>query len=851
MSKHLLIVESPAKAKTIEKFLGKDYTVKSSFGHVRDLEKNEGAVDTDHGFTPKYVVSPEKRKVVKELKDWVKKVDEVWLATDEDREGEAISWHLCQVLGLDEETTKRIVFREITKPAIQNAIQSPRTVDINLVNAQQARRILDRLVGFELSGILWKKIKGNLSAGRVQSVAVRLIVDREREINNFESTPFFRVNALFDVKNEQGKMVKLRAESPSRYDSEKDAQGFLESCRGASYRIDNIDVKPLKRKPSAPFTTSTLQQEASRKLGFSVQRTMSVAQRLYESGHITYMRTDSTALSEGALASIAHEIEQSYGKNYVHTRRFKSKSANAQEAHEAIRPTYITQQQVSGNRDEQRLYELIWKRTIASQMADAVVEKTIVNIGISTVANALLKAEGEVLKFDGFLKVYLESTDDEEEEEAKGMLPPLKVGQDLPLDHMTATERFTRPPARFTEAGLVKQLEELGIGRPSTYAPTISKIMEESRGYIVKETRDGEERQYQLLTLDKQGQIRKETKSEITGAVKNRLFPTDMGITVSDFLTEYFNEIMDYGFTADIEKEFDIIASGGREWTSMLKDFYVPFHATVEETLANAGRPTRERILGKDPESGHTVLTRMTRLGPVVQIGAPDEVKEGDKPRYANLQPGQSMETITYEEAMRLFALPKELGQFQGQEVSVGIGRFGPYVRHGEKFVSIPRGEDPLGVTLERATELIRAKQEEDAPVTTYKGLPVSKGKGRFGPFLKWNNLFINIPRRYNFDNITPEQVYELIEQKLEKEANRFIQKWEEENIFIENGRWGPFIRFKKKIIKFPKVDGEKVTVESAQELSLEQVKAFILAEVPDAFGKAKAKAKPKAKAKK
>lgn len=846
MSKHLLIVESPAKAKTIEKFLGKDFTVKSSFGHVRDLEKSEAAVDTERGFAPKYVVSPEKKKVVKELKDWVKKVDDVWLATDEDREGEAISWHLCQVLGLDEHSTKRIVFREITKPAIQNAIQSPRKVDLNLVNAQQARRILDRLVGYELSGILWKKIRGNLSAGRVQSVAVRLVVDREREINNFNSTPFFRVNALFDVKNEQGKLVKLRAESPTRYDSEQGARAFLESCRGASYSISDIEVKPLKRKPAPPFTTSTLQQEASRKLGFSVQRTMSVAQRLYEAGHITYMRTDSTALSEVALASIAQEVEQSYGQNYVQTRRFKSKSANAQEAHEAIRPTYINNQQAGGDRDEKRLYELIWKRTIASQMADAVLEKTIVSISISTAPDAVLKAEGEVLKFDGFLKVYLESTDDDDEEEARGMLPPLRPGQELPLDTMTATERFTRPPARFTEAGLVKQLEELGIGRPSTYAPIISKIMEESRGYVVKESRDGEERPYRLLTLDNKGGISEETRQELTGAVKNRLFPTDMGITVSDFLTEYFDKVMDYGFTADIEKKFDIIASGGLDWTSMLKDFYGPFHTTVEETLANAGRPTRERILGKDPQSGHTVLTRMTRLGPVVQIGAPEEIGEGGKPKYANLQPNQSMETITFEEAMRLFALPKELGRHQGQDVSVGVGRFGPYVRHGEKFISIPRGEDPLSVTLERAVELIKAKQEEDAPVATYKGLPVTKGKGRFGPFLKWNNLYINIPRRYNFDQITPEEAYELIGQKLEKESNRYIQKWESENIFIENGRWGPFIRFKKKIVKFPRVDGEKVTAEIAQELSLEQVREFILAEIPDAFGKGKAKAKAK-----
>lgn len=844
MPKNLLIVESPAKAKTIEKFLGKDFTVKSSFGHIRDLEKSEDAVDVKNKFRPKYVVSPEKRKVVKELKEWVRKVDEVWLATDEDREGEAISWHLCEVLGLDEDKTKRIVFREITKPAIQNAVQHPRKLDVNLVNAQQARRVLDRLVGYELSGILWRKIKGKLSAGRVQSVAVKLIVEREREIINFESIPFFRVSAVFDVRNEQGKMVKLKAESPARYDTGQDAQAFLEKCRGAIFRIDDIEVKPLQRRPTAPFTTSTLQQEASRKLGFSVQRTMSVAQRLYEAGHITYMRTDSTALSETALAGIAREVEQLYGRNYVKTRRYKSKTAGAQEAHEAIRPTYIDRQSVSTNRDEQRLYELIWKRAIASQMADAVVEKTIVKIGISTQPDAYLKAEGEVLKFDGFLKVYLESTDDEDEEEAKGMLPPLKAGQELAMDNLTATERFTRPPARYTEAGLVKQLEELGIGRPSTYAPTISKIMEEGRGYVVKESREGEEREYQVLTLDKKGNIHKEKKSEITGAVKNRLFPTDMGITVSDFLSEYFQEIMDYGFTADIEKEFDKIAEGGREWTSMLESFYGPFHNTVEHTMANADRPTRERILGRDPESGKTVLTRMTRLGPVVQIGAPEELGEEEKPRYANLQPGQSMETITYDEAMALFALPKTLGQHQGEEVAVGVGRYGPYVRHGEKFVSIPRGEDLLAVSLERAVELIRQKQKEEAPVGAYKGLPIHKGKGRFGPFIRWNDIFVNVPRKYNFDNLSQEEMHQLIEQKLEKESNRYIHNWESEKISVENGRWGPYIRFKKKNIKFPKVDGKKVDAEMAGEMTLEQIKEFIELEVPDAFSKGKKKAK-------
>ncbi|NRA50904.1 MAG: type I DNA topoisomerase [Phaeodactylibacter sp.] len=851
MPKNLLIVESPAKAKTIEKILGKDFTVKSSFGHVRDLDKRGGAVDIENDFEPQYVVSSEKKRVVKELKDIAKKSDEVWLATDEDREGEAISWHLCKVLGLDEATTKRIVFREITKPAIQKAITQPRTVDVNLVNAQQARRILDRLVGYELSEILWKKIKGKLSAGRVQSVAVKLLVEREREIMTFEASPFFRVNALFDVKNEQGKSVKLKAENPSRFSTDKDAEQFLQQCKEAIFSIANIDVKPLKRRPTAPFTTSTLQQEASRKLGFSVQRTMSVAQRLYEAGHITYMRTDSVALSEVALKSIASEIEHLYGPNYLKTRRYKGKSASAQEAHEAIRPTYINRQNASGDRDEQRLYELIWKRTIASQMSDAELEKTIVKIDISTVPDATLKAEGEVLKFDGFLKVYLESTDDEDDEqEAKGMLPPLKVGQELNLFNMTAIQRFTRPPSRFTEAALVKKLEELGIGRPSTYAPTNSKIMEPERGYITKETREGVERAYLLLTLNRAGDIQRETKTEITGAVKNRLFATDMGITVADFLSEHFIEIMNYSFTADIEKQFDSIAAGNKEWTQMLKTFYGPFHETVEKTLENAERPTRERILGKDPESGRTLLTRMTRNGPVAQIGTPEELGEEEKPKYANLRHGQSMETINFEEALKLFELPRDIGEHNGEPVIIGVGRYGPYVRKGEKFfVSIPKDEDPLKLTKERAIELILAKEKEDAPVSTYKGKPITKGKGRFGPFLKYDGMFVNVPKKYDFEHISVEDMHELIEKKIEKEANRYIHRWDDEKISVENGRWGPFIRFKRKNVKIPKVDGERMTSEAAKDLTLQQVKDIIEAELPGSFKEKKKATKKKATA--
>jgi DNA topoisomerase-1 len=852
MPKNLLIVESPAKAKTIEKILGKDYTVKSSYGHVRDLPKNNSAIDVENDFHPKYEVTSDKKRVVKELKDAVKKVDEVWLATDEDREGEAISWHLCQVLGLDEETTKRIVFREITAPAIKKAIQQPRKVDMNLVNAQQARRVLDRLVGFELSELLWKKVKGKLSAGRVQSVAVRLIVDRERDIQQFKATSFFKIQAQFRVENEKGKVVILKAEMPKRFDQEADAEVFLKNCMNADFEISSIDVKPIKRKPTAPFTTSTLQQEASRKLGFSVKRTMVTAQKLYEAGLITYMRTDSISLSEVAIQAIANEIEQSFGQNYLQTRRYKSKKAGAQEAHEAIRPTYIERQQVPGDRDQQRLYDLIWKRTIASQMADARLEKTIVNIGISTIQDAFLRAEGEVLKFDGFLKVYLESKDDDEEEQAKGILPPLKVGQLLDMKDMEATERFTRPPARYTEASLVKKLEELGIGRPSTYAPTISKIMESDRGYVVKESREGVERAYQILHLEN-GTINKKSETEITGTTKNRLFPTDMGMIVSDFLLQHFQDIMDYRFTAGIEKKFDGISEGKEQWTKMLDGFYKPFHSTVENTLENADRASGERILGTDPESGRTLLVRMSRLGPVVQIGKPDELDEGEKPKYANLRPGQSLETIELETALELFQLPKTLGEYEGKEVVIGAGRYGPYIRYDEKFISIPRKEDPLELSMDRAIELIEEKRKADAPVGTYKGLPITKGKGRFGPFLKWNDLFVNIPRKYDPETIVLEDMHELIEKKVEKEANRYIHKWDDEKIAVENGRWGPFIRFNKKSVKLPKVDNKRMTPEEAKELTLEEVKKLIEAEIPDAFKKkAKKKvAKKKSPAKK
>jgi DNA topoisomerase-1 len=845
MAKNLLIVESPAKAKTIEKILGADFTVKSSFGHIRDLEKGNRGIDIENDFKPHYVVSPEKVKVVKELKEHVKKADEVWLATDEDREGEAISWHLCQELKLDIKSTKRIVFSEITKPAIQKAVANPRRVDINLVNAQQARRILDRLVGFELSEVLWRKVKNKLSAGRVQSVAVKLIVSREREIQNFTPVSFYKVQAIFDVDNGRGETVALKSEYTTRLNDEKSAQAFLEKCVGAAFTIHSIDKKPVKRYPAAPFTTSTLQQEASRKLGFSVNRTMSTAQRLYEEGHITYMRTDSCNLSETAIASIASEIESNFGKQYLHTRRYKSKDANAQEAHEAIRPTYIDRKDIGPDRDQQRLYDLIWKRTIASQMSEAEIEKTIVKINISTMPNQQLEAVGEVLKFDGFLKVYMESTDDDEDQETKGMLPPLRLNQLLKLNTMEATESFTRPAPRYTEASLVQKLEELGIGRPSTYAPTISKIMEEERGYVTKESREGIERKYRYLCL-KNGDITSKTKTEITGATKNCLYPSDLGMVVSDFLSEHFSNVMDYGFTADVEDQLDKIASDGHDWKKMLHKFYGPFHQNVDKTMENAERAKGKRTLGTDPATGYSVIAQMTRFGPVIQIGDRDEVNDGEKPRFANLKPGQSMETITFDDAMELFKLPKTLGSYENEEVIIGTGRFGPYIKVGDTFINLPKTTDPMTMTLESALPLIKAKNDENAPIAQYQGMPVTKGKGRFGPFIKWNEMYINIPVRFKLETITQAQAIELIEAKIDKEANRYIQNWPAEKISIENGRWGPYIKFGKNNIKIPKVNGQKVENEDLKSTTLETVKEWIEAEIPNAFAKKEAVKKKK-----
>lgn len=836
MAKNLLIVESPAKAKTIEKILGKDFEVKSCYGHIRDLEKGEMGIDINNQYKPRYIVPDEKEKVVKELKQLAKKSDEVWLATDEDREGEAISWHLCEVLGLDPGSTKRIVFHEITKPAIQKAVQSPRTVNMNLVNAQQARRVLDRIVGFELSPVLWRKMSmgTSLSAGRVQSVAVRLIAEREREINAFKSQSHFRIDAFFTANDLSNKPVLFKAEG-QKYNEQEDAEKFLETCKGASYTVTDIQVRPGKKSPAAPFTTSTLQQEASRKLGYSVSKTMLLAQKLYESGNITYMRTDSVNLSDTAMDGIRQQVTGQYGQRYFQPRKFKNKNESAQEAHEAIRPTYMENSTVD-DPETKRLYELIWKRTMASQMADAELEKTTAKISISTNKEELT-ATGEVLKFDGFLKVYREDRDDDDLTEEDGndsMLPPLQVKQVLPLKEMTATERFNRAAPRYTEASLVKKLEELGIGRPSTYAPTITTILK--RGYVEKRDKEGVRRDFRILKLVKD-QIKKEMSQETTGAEKAKLFPTDLGLVVTDFLNQYFNDVMDYGFTAKIEEEFDEVANGKRQWHKMIDAFYNPFKKDVDKTIETAERIKGERELGTDPETGRKVVARMGRYGPMVQIG---DASEEEKPKFARLKSGQSIETISYEEAMELFKLPLTIGEYEGQEVSVNVGRFGPYVKWGEEFVSIPRGEEPLTVDLERAVELINEKKQADAPIATYEGLPVTKGKGRFGPFIKWNNLFINVPKAYNFDALKQSDCNELIQKKLEKEANRFIQQWPAEKISLENGRWGPFIRFGKKMLKMGrKADGSKFTEEELTGISLEEIKKMIEAEIPGAFEKA------------
>jgi DNA topoisomerase-1 len=779
MSKNLVIVESPAKAKTIEGYLGKDYKVASSMGHVRDLPKGKGAIDIENDYEPTYEISPDKKDVIKNLKKLAEDAEMVYLASDEDREGEAISWHLKEVLDLSDKKTRRIVFTEITKNAIKNAIENPRGIDIDLVNAQQARRVLDRLVGFELSPILWKKIKTGLSAGRVQSVAVRLVVEREREIEKFDAKSSFKVSAIFDL----GKGKQLVADLSERFDSETEAMAFLESCKGATYTISDLVKKPAKKSPAPPFTTSTLQQEASRKLSFSVSQTMMVAQKLYEAGKISYMRTDSLNLSDEAVNGAVNQITAAFGKEFVQTRKYKTKSSGAQEAHEAIRPTDFSLMDPGMDRNATRLYELIWKRAIASQMADAELERTTATINIST-NNRTLTATGEVIKFEGFLKVYLESKDDEDEEGGGKVLPPLLVGQKLDLNEMDATESFSRHPSRYSEASLVKKLEELGIGRPSTYAPTISTV--QKRGYVVKENRDGEERKYKILSLKNDNTINNTTETEITGAEKSKLFPTNIAMIVNDFLVEHFAEVTNYSFTAEIEEHFDEIAEGKLKWKKMIDGFYKPFHKIVAKTekVERSSVANKSRELGVDPKTGKKIYAKLGRFGAYVQIGEnpDDENPEKEKPKFASLRPGQFLENVTLEDALVLFKLPREVGQFEDLPVVANVGRFGPYVQHNKKYVSIPKGEDPYTITGERAIELIQAKREADANKTIKlfdENPDIQVLNGRFGPYIKAGKKNVKIPKGKVPAELTLEECVELAANAPERKGRFFRKKKE------------------------------------------------------------------------
>ncbi|PCE66744.1 type I DNA topoisomerase [Sediminicola luteus] len=810
MAKNLVIVESPAKAKTIERFLGKDYKVASSFGHIADLPSKELGVDVENGFTPKYTVDKEKKSLVKQLKDLAAKAEIIWLASDEDREGEAISWHLAEALKLDKAKTKRIVFNSITKRAIQKAIDNPRDIDYNLVNAQQARRVLDRLVGYELSPVLWKKIKPGLSAGRVQSVAVRLIVEREREIEAFTPVAAYRIVAQF--KTEKG--VAFAAKMSKTFPTKEAAQAFLQENLGANFQIATIDKKPAKKSPAPPFTTSTLQQEASRKLYFSVSRTMQVAQRLYEAGLITYMRTDSVNLSPEAVNAAADAIVSNYGEKYSNPRNFTKNAKGAQEAHEAIRPTDMKLQAPNLERDQAKLYELIWKRTLASQMSDAQLERTQVKIKANT-HNELFSANGEVIRFDGFLKVYREGVDDENLEEQEGMLPAMNTGEAVALNYMTATERFSKPPFRYAEASLVKKLEELGIGRPSTYAPTISTI--QNRGYVEKGTVEGTERKYAQLLLEN-GTIAEKGLTEKVGSEKGKLVPTDIGLIVNDFLVANFESILDYHFTAKVEDHFDAVAAGEEDWKSMMEDFYKDFHPNVKEVEENAERASGERVLGVDPKSGKQVSVRLGRFGPMVQIGTVDDE---EKPQFASLLPDQSIGTLTFEEAMTLFELPRNLGVYEGEEILTNVGRFGPYVKFGKKFISLAPGESAFDIDLDRAIELIKEKQKADAPITTYKGNDVTKGVGRFGPFIKWDGMFINVNKKYDFDNLSQADIEELIEAKIKKEAEKLVREWPEEGIRIEKARWGRhnIIKGRTKVELTKDVDPLALELDAVKEL--------------------------------
>ncbi|HQW41530.1 MAG: type I DNA topoisomerase [Flavobacteriales bacterium] len=830
----LVIVESPAKAKTIEKFLGPGYTVLSSFGHVRDLPERDLSVDVEGDFEPTYIVPDDKKDRLKQLQREADKANIVWLATDEDREGEAISWHLKEALGLSDDRVKRITFHEITKQAILDAIAKPRTIDLHLVDAQQARRVLDRLVGYELSPILWRKVKPSLSAGRVQSVAVRLIVEREREILDFNSTSAFRITAqLFTNGNSL-----VKAELPARFKTEPEAMAFLQSCIGANFVVNAVEKKPGKRSPAAPFTTSTLQQEASRKLGYGVDRTMRIAQGLYEQGNITYMRTDSVNLSEQAIAAAASQITDQYGDRYSKPRRFTSKSKGAQEAHEAIRPTDMLVRNAGADRDAERLYDLIWKRTLASQMAEAELEKTVVDIAISTRPGEPLKAQGEVILFDGFLKVYMEGRDDEDGEEQEGLLPEMKQGEALRLQDMIATQRFDRAAPRYTEASLVKKLEELGIGRPSTYAPTISTV--QKRGYVVKENRDGTPRPYRVLTLTADA-IVDATATENVGAEKQKLFPTDIGMVVNDFLVEHFPTIVDLHFTAKVEEEFDVIAEGKENWRVMLKRFYTPFHETIGIVKETAEKATGARLLGTDAVSGKPINARIGRFGPMIQIG---EAEDEEKPKFASLRKDQSIQTITLQEALDLFKLPRTLGEREGEVCTVGIGRFGPYVRLGSTYASLPPDDDPLEIDLLRAVELIDLKKIANATrdLGEFKGEMLVVGRGRFGPFVKHGKTYANIPKGEEPSTVTFERGVELMEAKLAGIRQNILKEFEGSEIQVLDGRYGPYITDGSKIANVPKEKEPK-------EVTLEEATA-LLAAAPERKGKGRKGAKKSAPAK-
>ncbi|NAW51694.1 type I DNA topoisomerase [Elizabethkingia argentiflava] len=831
MSKNLVIVESPAKAKTIQKYLGNDFEVTSSMGHIRDLPKKGMGINLET-FTPDYEVPSDKKKLVSDLKARAKKAEIVWLASDEDREGEAIAWHLAEELKLKEDQTKRIVFHEITKNAILKAVENPRKIDENLVNAQQARRVLDRIVGFEMSPVLWKKVKTGLSAGRVQSVAVRLVVEREKEIQSFEPKHSYRVEGLFFNKEEKELSAKLKKD----FATEQEAEDYLNLCSKNEFKVLNIEKKPGQRSASAPFTTSTLQQEASNRLGYSVTTTMRIAQRLYEEGYITYMRTDSVNLSQEAIASAKDSIIKEFGEEYSTPKNYTTKNTSAQEAHEAIRPTDFRLKSL-GDVQLNKLYQLIYKRTMASQMAPAKIEKTLIEIGNSKLSQNF-EAAGEVIVFDGFLRVYGITKNEEEENDSHNkILPKVNIGEMLHYKEITATEKFTKAAARYTEAALVKKLEELGIGRPSTYAPTIQTI--QNREYVEKREVAAKEREILQITLS--SSLKKEKRIEKYGFDKNKFLPTDIGIVVNDFLVNNFNEVLDYGFTARVEEAFDIIAEGNSSWKEVMAQFYEKFHPTIENVEEHAERATGDRILGSDPKTGKNVHARIGRFGAMIQIG---EADDDEKPVFASLLPHQNIASITLEEALELFKIPFSLNDYEGKEVLVGVGRFGPYIKWGDIYISLPKNEDPLSVDNGRALEIIEEKKKADAPIATYKGEPVTKGVGRFGPFIKYTNLFVNVPKKYDFDKLSQSDIQELIEAKLEKEANRYIQQWTDQKFSLENGRWGPFIRFGKKMLKIPLTDkGEKYTPQELKEVSADEVKKWIIDQDETAF-KEKAKKK-------